>query len=182
MKIFMRVLMGLAVVVLLTGQANAQVDVRVGGGMLLDNSRWGGSLAVDIPIGDLHPTYLSPFVEFYRSTPAPGIHVNEIPLGASLLYKAPFSEQYGVVYFGVGGGMFLARGTSIPITNAAGNIIDTISISATNAIVTAGGGLNVDVSDSMGLFVQGKWFRAFTSGSKNEVSLQVGLSFRLGDD
>lgn len=182
MKIFMRVLMGLAVVVLLTGRSEAQVDVKVGGGMLLDNSRWGGHLSVDIPIGDLHPTYLSPFVEFYRTTPAPGIHINEIPIGASLLYKAPFSEQYGVVFFGVGGGLYLARGTSIDITNAAGNVIDTISNSTTNAIVTAGGGLMVDVSDSMGFFVQGKWFRAFTSGSKNEVSLHVGLSFKLGDD
>lgn len=182
MKTVIRILAGLAVVVFLTGQSQAQVDVKVGGGMLVDNSRWGGHLSVDIPIGDLHPTFLSPFVEFYRKALGGGDHLNEIPFGASLLYKAPFSEQYGVVYFGIGAGMFLARGPSVNVTNAVGNVIDTVSISATNAIVTAGGGLNVDVSDSMGLFVQGKWFRAFTSGSKNEVSLHVGLSFRLGDD
>jgi hypothetical protein len=182
MKLFIRVLMGLVVMVLLVGQSGAQVDVKVGGGLLVDQSRWGGHLSVDIPIGDTYPTYLSPYVELYRSTLAPGIHLNEIPVGANLLYKAPFSEQYGVVFFGIGGGMYLARGTSIPITDFSGNVIDTISNSASEPMITAGGGLLVDVSDSMGLFVQGRWFKAFTTGAKNEVTLHVGLSFKLGED
>jgi len=179
MKLFIRVLMGLVVMVLLVGQSGAQVDVKVGGGLLVDQSRWGGHLSVDIPIGDTYPTYLSPYVELYRSTLAPGIHLNEIPVGANLLYKAPFSEQYGVVFFGIGGGMYLARGT---VKDASGNVIDGVSISATEPMITAGGGLLVDVSDSMGLFVQGRWFKAFTTGAKNEVTLHVGLSFKLGED
>ena len=166
MKLFMRVVMGLAVVVLLVGQSEAQVDVKVGGGLLLDNSRWGGHVSVDIPIGDTHPTYLSPFFEFYRTNLGGGANLNEIPVGANLLYKAPFSEQYGVVYFGIGGGMFLARGAA----------------SANEPMVTAGGGLLLDASESLGIFVQGRWFRAFATGSKNEVSLHVGLSFKLGEE
>lgn len=166
MKTLIRVLMGLTLVVLLSGQSAAQVDVKVGGGLLVDNTRWGGHLSVDIPVGDTYPTYLSPFIEFYRTSLAPGSNLNEIPVGASILYKAAFSEQYGVVFFGVGGGMFLARGAA----------------SASEPMVTAGGGLMFDVSDSMGLFVQGKWFRAFTTGSKNEVSLHVGVNFRVGSE
>lgn len=182
MKTLMRVLMGFAVVALLVGPSDAQVDVRVGGGMLAKNTRWGGSLAIDIPIGDTYPTYLSPFVEFYRSSPAASINLNEMPIGASILYKAAFSESYGIVFFGVGGGLFLARGTSIPIVDVSGNVIDTVSNSATEPMITAGGGLQFDLSDAMGVFVQGKWFRAFTTGSSNELSLQVGLSFRLGEE
>lgn len=182
MKTLRHVLVGMVAFVLLVGQSEAQVDVKVGGGLLLDNTRWGGHLSVDIPIGDTHPTYLSPFVEFYRSSPGPNFHVNEIPIGANLLYKAPFSEQYGVVFFGIGGGMFLARGTNIPIFDAGGNLIDTVSSSATEPMITAGGGLTMDASDALGFFVQGRWFRAFTTGSKNEVSLHAGLSFRLGED
>lgn len=166
MKMFMRVVVGFVAVLLLMGQSEAQVDVKVGGGLLLDNSRWGGHLSADIPIGDTHPTYLSPFVEFYRTDLGGGANLNEIPVGVNLLYKAPFSEQYGVVYFGIGGGMFLARGVA----------------SATEPMVTAGGGLLLDASDSIGIFAQGRWFRAFTTGSKNEMSLHVGLSFRLGEE
>jgi len=182
MKTFMRVLMGIVVVVLLVGQSEAQIDIKVGGGLILDNTRWGGHLSVDIPIGDTHPTFLSPFVEFYRSTPGPNFHINEIPLGANLLYKAPFSEQYGVVFFGIGGGLFLARGTSFPVYDLAGNVIDTVSSSVTEPMITAGGGLTIDMSETLGIFAQGRWFRAFTTGSKNDVSLHVGISFKLQED
>jgi len=166
MKTFMRVLMGVAVVALLVGQSEAQVEIKVGGGLILDNSRWGGHVSVDIPVGDTNPTFLSPFAEFYRTSLGGGAHINEMPIGANLLYKAAFSEQYGVVYFGVGGGLFLARGAA----------------SATEPMVTAGGGLTVDVSETLGIFAQGRWFRAFTTGSKNDVSLHVGLSFKIPED
>jgi hypothetical protein len=103
-------------------------------------------------------------------------------VGATVLYKAPFSERYGVVFFGVGGGLFIARGTRIPVYDIAGNVIDTISNSVTDPMITAGGGLTLDLSDTIGFFVQGRWFRAFTSGSKNEMSAHLGLSFQLGDE
>jgi hypothetical protein len=100
----------------------------------------------------------------------------------NLLYKAPFSEQYGIVYFGIGAGMLLARGDDVDITDFGGNVIDTISFSASEPMIAAGGGLMLDVSDAMGLFFQARWFKAFATGAKNEVALQVGLSFRLGQE
>ena len=93
------------------GQAEAQVDVKAAGGFLFDPTRWGGHLSIEIPIGDMYPTYLAPFVEFYRKTSTLELvnitaktDISEIPAGISLIYKAPLSDRYGTVFFGVGGG------------------------------------------------------------------------------
>ena len=188
-------------VVAFFGRADAQVDVKIGGGALLDPTRGGGHLSIEIPIGDLYPTYLAPFVEFYRKS-----GISEIPAGVSLVYKAPLSDRYGTVFFGVAGGVLHARGFPVivpaiiilddgtqinlidPVT---GDVImepsrdpvtgDFVTGTSTEALIAVAGGMRFDVSEGIGAFVQGRWFRAFASGSTNNFGIHAGLMFSLGE-
>ena len=183
------------------GRADAQLDAKIGGGALFDPIRAGGHLSIEIPIGDLYPTYLAPFVEYYRKS-----GISEIPAGISLIYKAPLSDRYGTVFFGVGGGVLHARGfpVIIPVVIVLDdgtpiNVIDPVtgevimeqSIdpvtgefvtgTATEALIAVAGGMRFDVAEGIGAFVQGRWFRAFASGSTNNFGLHAGLMFSLGE-
>ena len=181
MRFMVRVVMFCAVLGLIFGRADAQVDVKIAGGAVLDPTRWGGHFSIEIPIGDTYPTYLAPFVEWYQKN-----GIDEIPFGASLIYKAPFSDRYGTVFFGVGGGMLHARGFPVVDPFTGGLFVDTntgefLTDSSTEPVIVAGGGLKLDVAGRVGVFVQGRWFRAFATGSTNNLSFQLGLSFTLGE-
>ena len=166
------------------GQADAQLDVKIGGGALLDPTRGGGHLSIEIPIGDLYPTYLAPFVEYYRKN-----GISEIPAGVSLIYKAPLSDRYGTVFFGVGGGVLHARGFPVIEVLIDGTRVflidpatgDFVTGKSTEALIAVAGGMRFDVSEGIGAFVQGRWFRAFASGSTNNFGLHAGLMFSLGE-
>ncbi len=172
------------------GRADAQVDVKIGGGALFDPTRAGGHLSIEFPIGDLYPTYLAPFVEFYRKG-----GISEIPAGVSLVYKAPLSDQYGTVFFGVSGGVLHARGfpvlVPVGVDPVTGEVIvslsrdpvtgEVITETSTEALIAVAGGMRFDVSEGIGAFVQGRWFRAFASGSTNNFGIHAGLMFSLGE-
>ena len=157
------------------------VEVKAAGGLVLDPSRWGGHVSVEIPLGDTYPTYIAPFFELYRKD-----GVNLIPTGLSLIYKAPFTQLVGTIYFGVGGGVVMTRGTvgALTITDP---ILGTITfpefdVSSTDPVITVGGGVRFDLSETLGVFVQTRWFRAFKSNSRSEVALHAGLRFQLGEE
>lgn len=167
------------------GRTDAQLDVKIGGGALLDPTRGGGHLSIEVPIGDLYPTYLAPFVEFYRKD-----GISEIPAGVSLVYKAPLSDQYGTVFFGVAGGVLHARGfpviVDVLIDGTVLYLVDTttgdfVRETSTEALIAVAGGMRFDVSEGIGAFVQGRWFRAFASGSTNNFGIHAGLMFSLGE-
>lgn len=169
----------LALAALLIGRADAQIEIKAAGGFLLDPVRWGGHLSVDIPIGDDYPTYLAPFVEVYRRS-----GYTAIPAGVSLLYKAPFTQEFGTAFFGAGAGVYRLSGPDfeIDIDDAGNLILVTTNRSSTEAMISAAGGVHLHFTEAFGGFVQVRWFRAFASGSRNEVSLIAGLSFRFGED
>lgn len=174
------------------GQADAQLDVKVGGGALFDPTRAGGHLSVEVPIGDLYPTYLAPFVEYYRRTitlaATDKTLETEIPAGVSLIYKAPLSDRYGTVFFGVAGGVLHTRGSPIvevfggrtvyAVDTATGEVVKETS---TEALIAVAGGMRFDVAESVGAFVQGRWFRAFASGTTSNFGIHAGLMFSLGE-
>ena len=175
------------------GRADAQLDVKIGGGALLDPTRGGGHLSIEVPIGDLYPTYLAPFVEYYRRTitlaATDKTLKTEIPAGVSLVYKAPLSDRYGTVFFGVAGGVLHTRGSPIveilfdgttvyAIDTATGEVVTETS---TEALIAVAGGMRFDVSEGIGAFVQGRWFRAFASGTTNNFGIHAGLMFSLGE-
>ncbi len=167
------------------GRADAQVDVKIGGGALLDPTRGGGHLSIEFPIGDLYPTYLAPFVEYYRKS-----GISEIPAGVSLVYKAPLSDHYGTVFFGVAGGVLHARGFPVIVDvlfdGTVLYLVDTatgevVIENSTKALLAVAGGMRFDVSENIGAFVQGRWFRAFASGSTNNFGIHAGLMISLGE-
>lgn len=183
------------------GRTDAQVDVKIGGGALLDPTRGGGHLSVEVPIGDMYPTYLAPFVEVYRKS-----GISEIPAGVGLIYKAPLSDRYGTVFFGVAGGVLHARGFPVIVPmvivlddGTPINVIDPVTGEAiieqlrdpatgefvtgtsTEALIAVAGGMQFEVAERVGAFVQCRWFRAFASGSTNNFGLHAGLAFSLGE-
>lgn len=181
------------IMVAMFGRADAQVDVKVGGGALFDPTRGGGHLSIEFPIGDLYPTYLAPFVEYYRRTitlvATDKTLETEIPAGVSLVYKAPLSDRYGTVFFGVAGGVLHTRGSPIVEVLFDGRTVyavdtetrEVITETSTEALIAVAGGMRFDVAGSVGAFVQGRWFRAFASGTTNNFGVQAGLMFSLGE-
>ena len=94
-----------------------------------------------------------------------------MPMGASIQYKARFSEYGGQIYFGAGGGVMLTRG------DVAG-----VSVNKTNGLIGAMGGLSFGLSDRMGVFAQARWLRPFEDETAdNELGFHVGLTFNLTD-
>ena len=186
MRLMVQVVMFCAVLGVTIGQADAQVEVKVAGGALFDPTSWGGHFSIEIPIGDTYPTYLAPFVEWYRISAVGQIPASdEIPAGVGLIYKAPFSDQYGTVFFGVGGGLLYTRG--VPTRDDFGRVLINATTgqlatgSLKEPLLSVAGGLRLDVVERVGVLVQGRWFRAFASGATNNFSVQAGLSLALGE-
>ena len=167
-------------VIAMFGRADAQVDIKIGGGALFDPTRGGGHLSIEFPIGDLYPTYLAPFVEYYRRTitlvATDKTLETEIPAGVSLVYKAPLSDRYGTVFFGVAGGVLHTRGSPVLVPVGVDLVTGTTAIvdlsidtetrevvteTSTEALIAVAGGMRFDVSEGISAFVQGRWFRAF---------------------
>ena len=193
--VFMKSLIAVffCIIIAMFGRADAQLDVKIGGGILLDPTRGGGHLSVEFPIGDLYPTYLAPFVEYYRRNitlvATDKTLETEIPAGVSLVYKAPLSDRYGTVFFGVAGGVLHTRGSPIvevlfdgttvyAVDTATGEVVTETS---TEALISVAGGMRFDVSEGIGAFVQGRWFRAFASGTTSNFGIHAGLMFSLGE-
>ena len=166
----MKYVFAILMLLLVIPQNTEAVSLKAGGGMLFDPTRWGGHLSLEIPLGSDHPTYLAPFVEFYQKS-----QVKEIPIGISLLYKAPLSELLGTIYFGVGGGVFLSR---VTFTD---QVLGTVKLSRTEPMISVTGGIRLDVSDRMGLYTQVYLLRPFETGSTTVFGVQAGLHFEIGE-
>lgn len=154
-------------VALLVGMAtaaDAQPTIRVGGGLIFDNTVWGGVAAVDIPISEETPIFISPFLEYYRKS-----GVNTIPFGANVLYKAPLGADSGTFYIGAGGG-------GINVNKGAG----------TTYVIDAVGGIQFPLGESLNIYGEVKYM--YASKKKNniktidlsDVGAAVGISFGLG--
>ena len=151
---------------LVAGDAEA-TQLKIGGGLVLDPTAWGGHISVDIPLGSSYPTYLAPYADLYRDGGS-----NLIPLGVALLYKAPLTDLFGTVYFGAGGGILrFTQATALGVLE-----------DAFDPMVSAGGGIHLDFSEKTGVFIQARWFRRFESGARNEVSIHAGISFQLSEE
>ena len=154
------------------------VSIKTGGGIVLDPTSSGGHISFEVPISDDYPTYLAPFLEYYSKDGE-----SLMPIGITLLYKAPFSTAFGTIYFGVGGGILSIRDrVSLDQFN------NPTTFSATKALVSAGGGVRISLTERIGFFGQMRWFRPFSSGDPNQVSVpnrfafHGGLHFELGSE
>lgn len=165
-----RAVMCLVVVsALFSGSVDAlQWGVKAGGGFNFQPSptRWGGHGSVEIPLSQDYPTSLSAFFEMYKK-----VGITQIPFGLGIHYKAPLTRFGGTIYFVGGGGLLRLSfeptgGVSLP--------------SQTNGMITVAGGAILNMTEKIGFFSQVRWFKAFASGSENELGIQFGLHFNLG--
>ena len=56
-----------------------------------------------------------------------------------------------------------------------------VTDTSTEAMLSVLGGVRMDVADRVGIFVQGRWYRAFATGSTNNFGLHAGFKFTLGE-
>jgi hypothetical protein len=161
------VCVGLVLVGLMSTADARPVVVKAAGGALLSNEvRPGMFASIEIPISEDYPTHLSPFIEVYSKD-----GTTMIPLGASLIYKASFSERGGTVFFGAGGGLLMIRGEP-GLGYATG----------TSGMIGVMGGLSFGLGDRLGVLVQGRWLRPFEDETaENELGAHIGLQFDLGE-
>jgi hypothetical protein len=167
-----------ALSLVLVGPVTAlQWGVKAGGGVNFEPSpsRWGGHGSIEIPLSQDYPTSLSVFFEMYRKTltiqNVSGT-TTQIPMGLAIHYKAPLSRHGGTIYFTGGGG--IVRDSFPDLTSASGRS------SATEPIVTVAGGTVIPVTESIAVFGQFRWFKAFASGAVNQYGVQFGIHFPLG--
>jgi len=159
----------LALFLALSGSADAlQWGVKAGGGVNFKPSpaRWGGHGSIEIPLSEDYPTSISVFYEMYKK-----LGITQMPFGAAIHYKAPLTRYGGTIYFTGGGGLLRLSG----LTDINGN-----SASQTDGMMTVAGGAIFSITESVGIFGQFRWFKAFASGAVNEYGIQFGLHFPLG--
>lgn len=153
--------------------ATAEVEVKLGGGFLTDPTRLGGNLSLEIPLNDGFPTYLAPFFEYYGSDDLK-VFPKMSPIGISLIYKALMSSYGGTVYFGVLGGLLMSQ--KIPEASGVPSVP-----SSKDAMIGAGGGVQFGFNDRIGTYGQIRWFRLMQNDGDNNISIQGGLSFKIGE-
>jgi hypothetical protein len=159
------VLLILVCYLLLAGAGTADaIGIKAGGGVLFDPIRPGGHISIEIPISDDRPLALAPFFEIYEKDGEKGM-----PLGISLLYNAPLTQEVGTIYFGAGAGMLLLRGTTFQQFGGG-----TVTGGSNNVMATAAGGLLFHVGESFGLFIQGRWFMSLSDTTDDPLDLEFG--------
>jgi hypothetical protein len=138
--------------------------LRAGGGLIFEDSTFGGGAAFDIAIGD-RPIALTPFFEYYKES-----GVSSISAGADVLYKVPVADGKAEVYIGAGGGFYRAsNGTS-----------------ESSFLIDARAGLDYGITEVIGIYVEGKYLYSSkeTAGVKvldlNNPAAFVGISFKVG--
>lgn len=139
-------------------------ELKLGGGMIFEGSIPGAMVAVDIPIPE-RPLAISFSADYFKKSG----HTT-IPLAIRGLYKGPVSEK-AYFYIGAGGGLFYSK------DDAKGGVP---SHSSTKGLFSSVGGIDLKMSDKIGLFGEVTFDRALTSGAKNEIAAKGGIFFSLG--
>ena len=139
-------------------------EVKLGGGLIFEGSVPGVAVAVDIPIPE-RPLAISFSADYFKKSG----HTT-VPLAIRGVYKAPVSEKADF-YIGAGGGLFYSK------EDAHGTVP---RHSSTKGLFSSVGGIDLKLSDSIGLFGEITFDRALTSGARNEIAAKGGIFFSLG--
>lgn len=129
---------------------------RAGGGMFFNNSEPGGSISVDL--GD-KGMMLSPYVDFFGKS---GSRI--FGGGLNLVVKRSGGEQ-SQLFIGLGGGI-----ASVRLEESSSGI--TGSASKTQAMADFALGVEFDLHENFGGFVQVKWLGTF-GGGRVDITGQV---------
>ena len=152
-----------------SAQADAQIALRAGGGMIFEGSQLGAHASLVVPFGS-KPGGLMLAAEYYKDS-----GVETIPISIRGLYKMNAGEAS--VYLGMGSGLIYQKlaGTA----NNVGNIA--LNLSSTEVLFSMVGGMNFKFSGPLGAFGEVTLDRALKSGATNHWAAKAGISLTLQD-
>lgn len=151
-------------------------EVKVGGGMVFENSIPGGALAVDFHIPH-KPLVISFAADYFK-----GSGHTSVPFSIKALLRTHLGPNVAA-YLGGGGGLIYAKSdgaTGTTESHLAAKAAGTEGHSSTDALAAAVAGLDINVSPGMGVFIEVSLDRALVSGAPNEVAAKAGVFFGLG--
>jgi hypothetical protein len=174
-EMFMKRVTGLFVVLaglfLFSAQADAQMALRAGGGMIFEGSQLGAHASLVIPFGS-KPGGLMLAAEYYKEG-----DVETIPVSLRGLYKLKAGSAS--VYLGMGSGFIYEQTVGTP-TNATNVAFNALS-SGTELLFSAVSGLNFKLSGPLGAFGEVTLDRALRSGATNHWAAKAGISLTFQD-
>ena len=150
-----------ATMAMVYGQADAQIALRGGGGMIFEDSQLGGHASLIVPFSD-KPGGLMVAAEYYKES-----GFTTIPISLRGLYTIKASDAS--IYIGIGSGFIYTKLDNAPVNAAA------------KALFSAVGGLNFKFSGPLGAFAEVTMDRALTSGATNSWAGKAGISITLQD-
>jgi len=157
-----------ATMAMVYGQADAQIALRGGGGMIFEDSQLGGHASLIVPFSD-KPGGLMVAAEYYKES-----GFTTIPISLRGLYTIKASDAS--IYIGIGSGFIYTKLDNAPVNAAA------IAVGlGTKALFSAVGGLNFKFSGPLGAFAEVTMDRALTSGATNNWAGKAGISITLQD-
>ena len=145
-----------AMAVLFLGSPASAGSFKAGGGMFFNNNEPGGGISVDL--GD-EGLALSPFVDYFGKSGS-----RFFGGGLNVVAKRAGGEQ-SQLYIGVGGGI-----ASVDVEESSAGI--TGSASKTQAMADLVLGLEFDLHENIGGFLQVKWLGTF-GGGRVDITGQV---------
>jgi len=161
----------LASMALFSTQADAQLALRAGGGMIFEDSQLGAHASLVIPFGS-KPGGLMLAAEYYKKS-----GVETIPVSVRGLYKLKASSAS--IYLGMGSGFIYEKeaGTA----NTTGNIAANALKSGTELLFSAVSGINLKFSGPLGAFGEVTLDRALKSNATNHWAAKAGVSLTFQD-
>lgn len=151
-------------------QADAQIALRGGVGMIFDGSQLGGHASLIVPFSG-KPGGLMVSAEYYKKS-----GTTTMPLSARGLYTLKASDMS--IYLGLGSGIIYTKNDGGLRANA---VVLAASLASTKPLFTAVGGLNFKFSGPLGAFAEVTLDRALTSGARNNWAGKAGVSLTLQD-
>ncbi len=158
----------LAGLFLFSAQADAQMALRAGGGMIFEGSQLGAHASLVIPFGS-KPGGLMLAAEYYKKS-----GVETIPVSIRGLYKA--NAGSASIYLGMGSGIIYEK---LPVLTGQAAVL--ASLATTEMLFSAVSGLNFKLSGPLGAFGEVTLDRALRSGATNHWAAKAGISLTFQD-
>ena len=163
MRIAKRLFCLVGLLTLTAGASDAQLALRAGGGMIVEDSQIGAHGSLVLPFSS-KPAGVMISAEYYKDS-----GVTTFPLAARGLYKVVLGS--GSIYIGIGSGLIYRK-----VDGAAGP-----DISSTKALFSGVAGINLKFSGPIGAFGEITMDRALVSGADNNLALKAGISLTVSE-
>lgn len=167
-KIIMTALALIIVAASTEAMAQPKAVLGLGGGVITSGSVPGGGINLTMNRAE-SPLAFGITGEYYTKSGA-----TNVPIGVVGMYQASNESGKATFFLGAGPGLiYLKTSVTVPI-------LGTISASTTKAMATGLAGVRLSLNEKIGVFVKGQFYRAITSGAKNNISIGGGLAINLG--